>query len=65
MELFRCKPTETLDARLTDDVGRLLEEMRMLPPARYHETLLRQVRQDEIARQIDAWISSPGLRAPT
>ena len=65
MERRRFKQTETLSQRLTQEVERLRQEMRTLPPGRRRDLLLRKVRQDETAIQIDAWISSPGLRAPT
>lgn len=61
----RFKQTQTLNERLADDVARLRAEARRLAPGRRRETLLRRVRQDEAAMQIDAWLRSPGLRAPT
>lgn len=64
MERRRSKHTQTLKQRLTEEVERLREEVRSLPPGRRREVLLQKVRQDETAIQIDAWISSPGLRAP-
>ncbi|BAL78041.1 hypothetical protein [Bradyrhizobium cosmicum] len=65
MERRRFKQTETLSQRLTQEVERLRQEMRTLPPGRRRDLLLRKVRQDETAIQIDASIGSPGLRAPT
>lgn len=65
MERRHIKQTQTLRQRLTDDIGRLREEARSLPPGQCRENLLRRARQDETAIQIDAWLSSPGLRAPT
>jgi hypothetical protein len=66
MERGRFKPTErTLRQRLADEVECLREEARLLPPGRRREILLQRVQQDETTIQIDAWISSPGLRAPT
>ncbi|WP_431202294.1 hypothetical protein ACQ86E_25265 [Bradyrhizobium betae] len=65
MERRRFTQTETLNQMLTQEVERLRQEMRTLPPGRRRELLLRRVRQDETAIRIDAWIDSPGLRAPT
>ncbi|BAR60363.1 hypothetical protein ACVIWV_004628 [Bradyrhizobium diazoefficiens] len=65
MERRRFKQSQTLKQRLVNEVGRLRDEARLLPPGRRREMLLRRVRQDETAIQIDAWLSSPGLRAPT
>jgi hypothetical protein len=65
MEQRRFKQTQSLKQRLTEEVERLREEVHSLPPGRHREMLLQKVQQDETAIQIDAWISSPGLRAPT
>ncbi|WFU75351.1 hypothetical protein [Bradyrhizobium sp. CB2312] len=61
----RFKQTKTLDQRLAEEVMRLRDEARALPPGRSREMLLRKARQDEAAIQIEAWLRSPGLRAPT
>lgn len=57
--------TKTLTERLADEAARCRDEARTLAPGRRRELLLRQARQDETAIQIDAWLRSPGLRAPT
>lgn len=61
----RIKQTKTLTERLADDAARLRDEARVLAPGRRREMLLRRARQDETAMQIEAWLHSPGLRAPT
>ncbi|MCK1387337.1 hypothetical protein [Bradyrhizobium sp. 21] len=61
----RFKQVKTLHERLADEAERLREEARTLSPGRRREMLLRRARQDETAMQIDAWLHSPGLRAPT
>lgn len=61
----RFKQTKTLAERLADEAARLRAEARALAPGRRREMLLRRARQDETAMQIEAWIHSPGLRAPT
>jgi len=61
----RFKQTQTLNERLADDVARLRAEARRLAPRRRREILLRRARQDEAAIRIEAWLHSPGLRAPT
>lgn len=61
----RIKQTRTLAERLADEAARLRDEARALTPGREREMLLRRARQDETAMQIDAWLHSPGLRAPT
>lgn len=61
---INIKPTQTLRQQLTDDIG-LRDEARTLPPGQRRENLLRRAQQDETAIRIDAWLSSPGLRAPT
>lgn len=61
----RFKQTRTLHERLADEAIRLRTEARALAPGRRRDMLLRKARQDETAMQIDAWLHSPGLRAPT
>ncbi|MDA9510519.1 hypothetical protein XI09_38890 [Bradyrhizobium sp. CCBAU 11386] len=65
MERRRFKQSQTLKQRLVNEISRLRDEARSLPPGRRREMLLRRVRQDETTIQIEAWLSSPGLRAPT
>ena len=65
MERRHFKQTQSLKQRLAEEVERLREEVHSLPAGHRRELLLQKVRQDETAIQIDAWISSPGLRAPT
>ena len=61
----RFKQTTTLNERLADEAARCREEARTLAPGRRRDMLLRQARQDETAIQIESWLRSPGLRAPT
>ncbi|QOZ70772.1 hypothetical protein [Bradyrhizobium arachidis] len=61
----RFKQTKTLGQRLAEEVTRLRDQARALPPGRSREMLLRKARQDETAIQIESWLRSPGLRAPT
>lgn len=61
----RFKQTMTLHERLADEAAVLRAQARALPPGRRRELLLRRARQDEMAMQIEAWLHSPGLRAPT
>ncbi|MGY8633199.1 hypothetical protein RAD15_12050 [Bradyrhizobium sp. 14AA] len=65
MKRRRFKQTNTLHERLADEAKRLRDEARALSPGRRRELLLRRARQDETAMQIDAWLRSPGLRAPS
>ncbi|WP_298243779.1 hypothetical protein [uncultured Bradyrhizobium sp.] len=61
----RFKQITTLTERLSEEAARCRDEARTLAPGRRREMLLRRARQDEMAMQIDAWLRSPGLRAPT
>ncbi|MDN4986662.1 hypothetical protein KUL72_12570 [Bradyrhizobium arachidis] len=61
----RFKQTRTLHQRLADEAAQLREQARALAPGRHREMLLLRARQDEMAMQIDAWLHSRGLRAPT
>jgi hypothetical protein len=61
----RFKQTKTLHQRLAEEAAHLREQARALVPGRRREILLRRARHDEMAMQIDAWLHSPGLRAPS
>jgi len=61
----RFKQTKTLHERLAMGGAQLREQARTLAPGQRREQLLRRARQDEMAIQIEAWLHSPGLRAPT
>ena len=65
MKRRRFKQTQTLHQRLAEEAAHLRAEARTLAPGHRREMLLRRARQDEMAMQIDAWLNSPGLRAPT
>jgi hypothetical protein len=60
----RFKQTTTLTHRLTEEVGRLREQARQLPPGTEQMVLSRKLRQTEIALRIDKWLSSPQSTAP-
>lgn len=61
----RVKQTQTLHERLAAEAAKLRAQARSLAPGRQREMLLRRARQDETAMQIESWLNSPGLRAPT
>ena len=61
----RFKQTRTLHERLADEAASLRAQARALAPGRAREMLLRRARQDELAMQLEAWLTSPGLRTPT
>jgi hypothetical protein len=65
MKHRHLEQTRSLRERLVDEINCLREEAHLLPPSHRREMLLRRAQQDETAMQIDAWLSSPGLRAPT
>ncbi|MFT4115073.1 hypothetical protein [Bradyrhizobium sp.] len=57
--------TKTAHQQLADEIAQLREEAATLAPGRRRDMLLRRARQDETAMRIEAWLLSPGLRAPT
>lgn len=58
------KQSRTLNQRLTDHVARLRSEALGTPAGHARERLTRLAREAETASQIEAWLLSPGLRAP-
>ena len=61
----RIKHEKTFQERLVEDALRFKEAADKLPPGTARELLLKRARQAETASQIDAWLTSPGLRPPT
>ena len=50
--------------RLDQEVQRLQIEAEKLPPGIERDLLLRKARQAETARDVDKWLTSPGLKVP-
>jgi hypothetical protein len=60
----RIKHEKTFQERLAEDALRFKEAADKLPPGTARELLLKRARQAGTAAQIDAWLTSPGLRPP-
>lgn len=59
------KQTTSLEERLVAEALRLGEEAKLLPPGIERERAIRKARLAETGSRINAWLRSPGLRAPT
>jgi hypothetical protein len=55
---------KSLYQRLNNEAQRLHKEARSTQPGVERERSIRKARQAETASHMDAWLSSPGLRAP-
>ena len=58
------KQTTTLQERLAREAEHARARATSLPSGKERDGLLRKARLAETASRIDAWLSSPGLRAP-
>jgi hypothetical protein len=65
MQRRRFKQTLSLRDRLSAEAQRLRNEARMLSPGLRRQRLVRKARQLETASEIDLWLGSSGLRAPS
>jgi hypothetical protein len=65
MQQFHLGQKNSLDERLTQEAERLHQQAKLLGPGALREAVLRKARQTENACDINKWLSSPGLRAPT
>jgi hypothetical protein len=65
MQRRRFKETAPLDQRLKEQAQRLRKEARGMPHGIKRERLIRQARQAEIAVNMQEWLTSPGLQAPS
>ena len=59
----RFKPSLSLEERLDQEATSLREQAKMLPPELREQALGKAV-QMEFAAHMNAWLNSPGLRAP-
>jgi hypothetical protein len=64
MQRRRFKQTSSLEERLTEQVQRLREEAKSLPPGIERERIIRKARQAETGARITEWLNSPGLQPP-
>jgi len=53
------------DRRLAKELAAVQEQADKLPPGPEKDALLTKIRQLEVARHINEWLASPGLRPPT
>jgi hypothetical protein len=61
-----ARKSETgFDRKWKDLAAAAKQQAEELPYGNEREALLRKARQLETASQVNAWISSPGLRPPT
>lgn len=61
----RIKHIASFEDRLAGEAYRLKEQADTLPAGKERDDLLREARQAETAFHVSAWLSSPGLAAPT
>ena len=60
----RFKQTASLSERLVRNVEQLEAQLATLPPGPERDRLVRQIRQNKTAANIDQWLKSPGLQPP-
>jgi hypothetical protein len=61
----RFKQTTSLDDRLVGEAQRLQRAVEDMSPGLARDQTLRKARQIEVARHMNEWLNSPGLRPPT
>lgn len=64
-ERNRFKQSTSLYQHLNEEAQRRRKMAKSAHPGIERERFLRKARQAENASDIDEWLSSPGLRAPT
>jgi hypothetical protein len=65
MQRRRFTQTAPLGQRLEEQAKRPRQEAKGTHPGIEREKLIRRARQAETASQIDQWVSSKGLKAPS
>jgi hypothetical protein len=61
----RLKQSSTFEFRLEQEVISLRKQADGMPLSIRRDELLRKANQIDLAAQVNKWLSSPGLRAPT
>ncbi len=63
--MAKRRSTDTFEKRLAEEAARYRKAAEEAPAGTPRELLLKRARQAEVARQVNAWLSSPGLQKPT
>lgn len=58
-------PKQSINDKWQEITERTRDEASRLPEGKARDALLTKARQLETARQINEWVSSPGLQAPS
>jgi hypothetical protein len=61
----RFEQAFTLKDRLAQDIEQLRDQSKNMKPGVALDQVLRRIRQNQTASEINDWLGSPGLRAPT
>jgi hypothetical protein len=61
----RFKQSSTFEFRLEEEAINLRKQADGMPLSIRRDELLRKARQIDVAAQVNNWLTSPGLRAPT
>jgi hypothetical protein len=64
LERRRLKNRSSLGERLAQEIQRLRERAKALPPGIERDELIRKARQTETASRMNEWLTSPGLQSP-
>jgi hypothetical protein len=64
MQRSRCNPSLNLEERLDREAINLRKQAEGMPLSIRRDELLRKADQMESAAHMNAWLTSPGLRAP-
>jgi hypothetical protein len=65
MERTRFKQTVPLKDRVASFAREIREKALRLPPGKERDDLLKRARLADMASNLNDWVCSPGLRAPT
>ena len=61
----RFEQSFSLRDRLTQEIEQLRDQAKNMKPGVALDQVLRRIRQNQTASEINDWLASPGLRAPT
>jgi hypothetical protein len=61
----RLEQPPTFECRLAQEATNLRKQAEGMPLSIRRDELLRKARQIDVAVEVNKWLTSPGLRAPT
>jgi hypothetical protein len=64
MQKHQTRRAVSFEVRLARQAARARAEAQTMPTGKDHDALIERARQVETAAELNAWLTSPGLKSP-